>query len=151
MEHHNENFWNQIKTLIYGVFIYLKIDTEPVTVLSILMTIDTILGLIKVFRIDPKEFSMKALFFGYLSKLAFLLLPVTIALIGKNLKMDFTIFVVLSLKILTIGEGISIISNMISIKTKEEVKNYDIITKFLKYIRTVFINIGSALLKNKNK
>lgn len=149
MEHHNENFWNQIKTLIYGLFVYLKIDTEPILVLTVLMCIDTLLGIIKVIRLKPNTFSAKDLFLGFGSKLAFLLLPLTLALIGKNLHYDFTMLVVVAIKILTISEGISIISNLISIKTKKEIENYDIITGFLKYIRTLLINMATYFMKNK--
>ncbi len=143
---------NEIKGLLYGIFLYLNINTEPVTILSALMIIDTILGCIKILRIDYTKFKTRELIVGFVSKIALLILPLSVALIGKGIGYDLRLLVELSLKILIISEGISIITNLIAIKTKEEVADFDIITKFLKKIRDFLIHIGNSLFKfNKDK
>lgn len=140
---------NEIKTLLYGIFIYLNISIEPVVVLTYLMLIDTILGSIKVLRINYTKFSFRELLIGFVSKFAFLLLPIGIALAGKGLHYDWRIVVEISIKILIVSEAISILSNMIAIKTKEEVADFDIITRFLKKLRNILITLGENLLKKK--
>lgn len=142
---------NQLKTLIYSVFIYLNMDTEPVTIFCYLMLADTILGAIKVLRIDYTKFSFKDLIIGFVIKPALLIFPMTIALIGKGIGYDLSLIVSLSIKLLIVSEGISIISNLISIKTKEETKDFDIITKLLKKTRSYLILIANKLFNSFGK
>lgn len=142
---------NQLKTLVYSVFIYLNMDTEPVTIFVYLMLADTVLGAIKVLRINPTKFSFKELLLGFVVKPALLVFPMTIALIGKGIDYNLTILVSLSIKILIVSEGISIISNLISIKTKEETQDFDIITKLLKKTRSFLMGLASKLLNTLGK
>lgn len=142
---------NQLKTLIYSIFIYLNMETEPVTVFCWLMITDTILGAIKVLRIDYTKFNFKELFLGFVIKPTLLVIPMTIALIGKGIGYDLRLLVSLSIKILIVSEGISIISNLISIKTKEETKDFDIITRLLKKTRLFLMNIANKLLNAFSK
>lgn len=142
---------NDLKALIYGIFISLHINTDLVTTVAILMGIDTFFGVLKVFNINYKEFSTVKLFIGWLTKIGFLLLPLTIAYLGKALNYDLSILVTISLKLLAVSESISIITNMIAIKTKKKIENYDIVTKFLNYVRNLFIEFGNLLLKWTNK
>lgn len=137
---------NEFKTLIYGIFLYLNIDIEVVEILAILMTIDTLFGAVKVLRIKVEKFSFKMLMLGFTMKVVFILIPLVVALIGKGLGYDWKSLVDISLKILIISEGISIFGNAIAIKTKADVKDFDIITRFLKGVRNSFMVIASGLV-----
>lgn len=145
---------NQLKMLFYGLFTYLNIKTEAISILAILMGIDTIFGAIKVFRIDHTQFQLKKLLIGFVAKVAFLLIPLIVALAGKGLGFNLVLIVEISIKLLICSEVISIFTNAIAIKTKKEVEDYDVITKFLKYLRNFFIRISDILLtslKENNK
>ena len=55
---------NELKLMLYGVFVYLEMDIEIVKVLFYLMVIDTILGVIKTIVLK-KAFSFKVLALGF--------------------------------------------------------------------------------------
>lgn len=142
---------NELKMLLYGLFMYLNINTETIQILSWLMLIDTMFGATKALRINYKSFSFRFLMLGLATKLMFILLPLVIALIGKGLGYNFKFLVDISLKILVVSEGISIFSNAIAIRTKKEVKDFDLITRFLKYVRDYFLKIAETLLTTAKK
>ncbi len=137
------NFFNLAKSLLYALFIFLGIKTGTVMVLFALMTVDSLLGIIKALRLG-KKFSFKILAWGAVSKLTILIIPMILALMGRGLSFDFTYFVVVVLNIIIVSEGLSCITNIISIKTKKQVENSDYITVLLNTIR-------KALTKMVNK
>lgn len=139
---------NEFKMLFYGLFMYLDIDVEAISVLATLMCVDTFFGSVKTFRIDYTQFKFKKLLLGFVSKIAFILIPLVVALAGKGLGYELKMLVEVSIKILIASETISIMSNGIAIKTKKDVQDYDIITTLLKYLRNVFIKLSEALLTN---
>lgn len=142
---------NEYKILMYSFFIYLNVNIEAITILSLLMLIDTIFGAVKVLRIDYKKFRFQKLLIGFSAKVIFLLLPLVVALIGKGLGYNLNLLVDITIKILIVSEGISIFSNAIAIKTKKEVEDYDIITRFLKYVRSLFIRFAEVIITKKNE
>ena len=118
------------------------------------MVIDSILGIIKALRLDEKV-SIKILVWGIITKLLLLVIPMTVALIAKGLSFDLTQFVVIIIDIIVVSEGISIITNIISIKTKQQLENTDFITKLLISIKNVLTFAMKKLFKaiddEKNK
>ena len=133
---------NEIKTAIYSTFIFLNIDTDVVAVLCYLMFIDTFSGVLKAFVLN-KRFDFKILFFGICSKLLILLIPMVIALVGKGISKtyDFTSVLDAILKILVVSEGLSIITNFYVVRTKKEVKNFDVVTLILSSIRKWMLSL----------
>lgn len=126
---------NEVKAAIYGAFIFLNIDADIVHILTLLMLLDTVFGIAKAFVLGDK-ISFKILFFGLTTKSLILLIPMTLALVGKGLKAyDFTPLVDVVLKILVVSEGLSIFTSMYSIKTKKRVENIDFVTMLLSSIR----------------
>ena len=136
---------NELKILIYSFFVYIDIDVELLKVLFCLMLIDTFLGVVKVFALE-KAFSFKKLILGLVSKIAVLLIPMSLALMGRGLNYDFKWFVTLVLDLLIVSDGISIFSNVIAIRTKKEVKNFDALTKLLKTVRYSLIKLFKRFL-----
>ena len=136
---------NELKLLLYAIVIYLEMDTGIVKVLFYLMVMDTFLGIIKTIVLNNK-FSFKKLALGFVSKLAVLLIPTALALMSKGLDYDFNWFVTIVMDLLIVSDGISIISNIIAIKTKKEVENFDAMTLILKSIRNRLIQLLKKLL-----
>jgi phage-related holin len=137
---------NEFKMLIYAIFVYLNLRADLMTILFWMMAIDTFVGPIKALRIDPNEFSFKKIMIGFFSKLAFLCLPATVALLMKGLDLEWKTFLDFSIKLLIVSEGISVLSNLVSIKTRQEVKDYDLISRFILFIRLKLIMIGESIL-----
>lgn len=139
---------NEVKMALYGIFLYLNFNKELMGALVALMVIDTIAGAIKILIINYREFSFKRLILGWVSKIALFFIPFTIAILGKGLGYDLRMLVDISVKILLVSESISIVSNVLAMKTKKEVEDFDLITKFLKVLRAYFIKLGDILLAN---
>lgn len=138
-------YLNEIKLLLYGIFMYLEMDTGIVKVLFYLMVMDTFLGVIKTIVLND-QFSFKKLVLGFVSKLAVLLVPTALALMSKGLNYNFKWFVTIVMDLLIVSDGISIISNSIAIKTKKEVENFDAMTLILKLIRNRLVQLFKRLL-----
>lgn len=126
--------WVAFKGFIYGAFVFLDIDFNVVSLLAILMAVDTVLGIFKVVALG-KKFSFKKLIWGMITKVSVLIVPMILALTAKALSFDFTWFVNAVLDILVVAEAFSAITNVISIKEKKELENTDFITQLLKRIR----------------
>lgn len=134
------NVLNFGKSCLYALFIYLGIKTGTAMILFWLMVIDSVLGIGKALRLGEK-FSFKILLWGMITKISILLIPLVVALVGKGLNLDFTYFVIAVINILIVNEGISAITNILSMKTKTRIENADYITMLLKLIRRFFAGI----------
>ncbi|OHT45015.1 hypothetical protein B0A80_18655 [Flavobacterium tructae] len=145
MMHRITEYSNELKLLLYGIFIYLEMDAEIVKVLFYLMVLDTFLGIVKTIVLN-NPFSFKKLALGFVSKLAVLLIPTALALMSKGLNYNFKWFVTIVMDLLIVSDGISIISNIIAIKTKKEVENFDAMTLILKSIRNRLIQLFKRIL-----
>lgn len=146
------NHLNELKTAIYLAFIFLNIDTDIVKILTWLMLIDSLSGIVKALIIS-KSFDFKLLFFGLCSKILVLLIPMTLALVAKGISKtyDFTPVLDAVLRVLVVSEGLSIITNLYVIKTKKEVKNFDIISMLLSALRKGMFAIINGTLKSIEK
>jgi toxin secretion/phage lysis holin len=133
-----------VKTFLYGVFLFLDIDTDIVKILAILMAIDTVLGVFKSIRLKRKV-SFKKLVWGMVTKTSVLIVPMILALVAKALSFDFSWFVNAVLNILVLSEAFSSITNIISIKEGKELENTDFITKLLHAVRTGLSNLINKL------
>lgn len=142
-----KDFTLEIKYLFYIVFLYLNIDVDVFNILVLFMALDTVSGVIKVMRLNYREFSFGALLWGLVSKMGILIIPLVVALLLKGIGQDMAIGVMLIVKILIVAEFISIISNIYTIKTKVKVKDIDIFTMVFKFLR----NGAYELLKKYTK
>ena len=145
MMHKISEYSDELKLFLYGIFMYLEMDVEIVKILSYLMLMDTFLGIIKTIVLN-NPFSFKKLALGFVSKLAVLLIPTALALMSKGLNYNFKWFVTIVMDLLIVSDGISIISNIIAIKSKKEVENFDAMTLILKSIRNRLIQLFKKFL-----
>lgn len=141
--------YNFVKAFLYGLFVSLDINVDTVSVLTTLMIVDTVLGVLKALRLE-QQISLKILTWGFVSKLAVLVVPVTLAMVAKTLSFDFTWFVDITLDLLVLSEAFSIITNVLAIKEKKRIDNTDILTKLLGAIRNGMLIIINRLLSSVN-
>lgn len=134
-----------IKLAIYALFAYLEIPIEAFIILVVFISLDTFLGAIAAIRMGDK-FSFKILLWGWGLKVATLLLPLLVAGLAKVLDFDFTILVVLTIKILTVSEFYSCIGNIYMAKNKIRVNKVDVVSGLLKSLRVFAKNILDKLL-----
>lgn len=111
------------------------------------MLLDSFLGSIKSLRLG-KKFDFKLLLWGMITKLSILVVPFVVALMAKALGYEFNIFINIIINIIIVSEGISCITNILSIKTKKQIENTDYITKLLQMIRETLYKIMERLLKS---
>jgi hypothetical protein len=133
-------YWNEFKIILYSIFAFLNINIDIVKTLLLLMAIDTFLGVIKSAYVKKVVFEFKKLLWGVISKLIILLIPMILALVALGLGYDFRVLVDAVLKILIISEAISAITNILSIRKKQDIQNTDFISNFLHIIREFLIN-----------
>ena len=131
-------FWLEFKVILYAIFAFLEIKADIVFILSILMIVDTFLGIVKSVYVSKLQFSFNRLLWGLVSKAGVLLVPIILALTAKGLGYDFKWLVEIVLKLLILSEGLSSITNILSIKDKKDIKNEDFISKILHTLRRVF-------------
>lgn len=141
------DFWQEIKTAIYILFAFLNIDMDIVKILSILMISDTILGVIKVIYLKELKFTFKKLLWGIVSKSTILLVPMLLALVSLGLGYDFKWIVDIVLKVLIVSEGISSVTNILSIKEGKNIENTDYISKLLHAVRNFLNNKIEEFIK----
>jgi len=142
--------FDEIKAALYSTALFLNINLEIVQILMLLMALDTIFGIAKALRLGD-QFNFGILFWGFSTKLLILIIPMVLALVGKGLGYDFTPLVDGVMKVLVLAEGFSIFTSMYVIKTKEKVKNVDVVSMLLSSIRKGFMSTINVLLKKIEK
>ncbi len=142
-------YLNELQIVLHSFLTYLQMDVEIIKVLFYLMGMDTFLGIVKTIVLG-RVFSFNKLAVGIISKLAVLLIPTALALMSIGLNYNFKWFVTIVMDLLIVSDGISIMSNIIAIKTKKEMENFDALTLILKSIRSRLIQLLKRLLTTIN-
>lgn len=137
---------NEIKVAIYSAFVFLNINTDIVTILLLLMFVDTFFGIAKSIKLKVR-ITFGRLFEGLMSKTMCLLIPMVLALVGKGLGYDFKILPDTILKILIVAEGFSIITSFYVMRTGKEPAEVDIVTMLLSSIRKGLMSLINFWLK----
>lgn len=132
----------KVLNLIYAPFVaimlYLKLDTESISVLALLLSIDMVTGVWKTLRIGQKPTSWRFAN-GLLSKGVLILVPLVIAVAAKGVHIDITPLVWTIIDALILSEMYSILANIYTIKTQQQTEEFDVMSLILKKIRH-FIN-----------
>ena len=140
----------KIKILIYFILAYLGVEVESFLILMIFMVMDSVLGAVKALRLGNR-FSFKKMLWGYVLKLCFLIVPLTIALLGKSLGYNFHAAVNVTISILTVAEAYSIIGNIYAAKNKVEIEKLDAVSLLLIYVRKSIKRVLDVLLNKASK
>ena len=151
------NYIDQLKAFIYGLFLYLNIDKEIAFILVMLITADMITGSLKTIFVKELTLSVNEFWKGLIKKALLLIVVMVLALISKGLGFsDFKIMVTIVMKAMLLGEGISVINNIRSVYDKKEYKSSDLITMIIEKI-SEFLNLYLEKIlsffdiKDKNK
>lgn len=130
--------WNSFVVLFSGILAYLEISQEPFTLFSILLIIDYLTGLAKAKTLQVSITSNK-MKYGLISKLSLLIIPIILAIGAKATGADYHYVLLSGMYILILSEVYSIIGNIYSIRTREELPEYDAVAMLGKQIRNILI------------
>jgi hypothetical protein len=120
--------------------LYLGISLDTVALLFGLVFTDTLFGILKSLRMKIK-LDYDTFVWGILSKFSILFIPFFLAIVGKTLGKDFVALVDFFIYVLIANDVFSVITNILSIKTKKLYKKHDFIEVAINQLRGVFIKL----------
>lgn len=134
------NYFDQLKTFIFGLLLFLQIDKQIAFILVVLIFTDMLVGGLKALSLQTVKFSIKTFYAGLIRKSLLLIIIMVLALISKGLGFsDFRLMVDVVMKAMILSEGISVINNIRSVFDKKDHKSTDfiseIITKISNYLQ----------------
>lgn len=135
----NRNILEVVRYAVYGVFVYLNIKGDLVFILSILMLCDMFFGVLKALRLSVKV-KISTMMWGFVTKLSLLMIPMVVALMGKAIGKDFVWAVDFAIKMLVVNEGFSILANILSIKNKKDIENFDFVSLAINTLRDFVVS-----------
>jgi len=96
------------------------------------MVLDTITGIAKVYKVDPRSITSHTLGAGVLKKFVTVIIVYVLAMIGKGIGIPPEHFVEWGLSILIMSEGYSTLQNIYAVRTGKILPEYDVISIILK-------------------
>ena len=117
---------------------YLGISGEAFLLSAILLLIDYLTGLAKA-RALKHSITSNHMKYGIISKFSLLLIPLVLAIAAKAVSADFSYVLIVGINILVLSEVYSIVGNIYSVRTKEELPEYDAVAMIGKKIRAMLI------------
>ena len=127
--------------VIAFVFEYLDIKSAQVTILSILMIIDTISWIAKQYRIDKNEITSHNWWRWVQKKMLTIMFLFSFALMFKWIEVDWTTYIKTVLSLLIVSEFYSICQNVYSFRTWEKVNEIDAVSLVIRYIWQSLIKV----------
>lgn len=119
-----------------------NISVLQVKILSILMFIDIITGILKsYFCKGGNSVRSKVLYAGVTTKLLILLTPIVLQLLGMGVGIDLSFLVKLVFCYFIVSESYSFFNNALSIKKRENLKEYDSFTIIAKVLRGYILSL----------
>jgi len=121
---------------------WLQLDKEAVQILCYLLMLDYFVGSIKAIKLNT--FRYQILVSGVVAKSLILVIPITLAFMFKGIKMldHFDSYVNTVISLLIIAEAMSVLLNIISIRSGEDIAKPDLINmiahKIRKFIEKIF-------------
>jgi len=131
-----------LKNLMYLPILFVGLPLENYQILFYLMVFDIFTGIIASYTIRGKH-SIKSHFFaaGIISKLLIMTVPLVIALVAKGINIDLIWFATHALSLFILSEGYSIIGNIMSIRQKKYVAEFDAISWVLVLLQKNLLKI----------
>lgn len=130
--------FNFFTVCLGGMLTYLGLNGESFFLFSVLLIIDYMTGVAKAYRLGHRITSNR-MKYGVLSKLSLLLIPIVLAIGAKAVGADFKTVLMVGINILVLSEIYSTIGNIYSIRTKDELPEYDVVAMLGKRIRNILI------------
>ena len=134
-----------IKNIGYIPALFVGLSMENYTILAILLVVDVITGVWRSYIVQGGRSitSFKAIN-GLLSKFLFLLVPMTVAIMGRGLELDLVWLAQMALGLLMLATGYSIIANIYGIRTGKETREFDVIKIILVQIEGILERFESS-------
>lgn len=119
---------------IVFVFEYLDIKEAQVSILSILMIIDTITWVAKQYKLNKNEITSHNAWKWITKKMLTMMFLFSFALMFKWIDIDWTAYIKSVLSLLIVSEFYSICQNVYSFRTGKKVNEYDAVSLIIKFI-----------------
>ena len=110
---------------------YLGISWESMALLAVLLWLDYLTGIAKVYVLDKNSFRSHRAIAGIIAKVTLLLVPIVFAVLAKQIGYDIKVFTDGIISMLMLAEAFSVIGNIRSIHAGEEVPEIDIMSVVL--------------------
>lgn len=138
-----------IKNLGYIPAVLIGLSSESYAILALFMVIDTIIGIIKAYVLyGGRSIKSQKLTLGIVKKLTVLIVPLLLAWGGRGAGIDLTLIAQSAIGVLVLSELYSILGGIYSIRTKEEIHEFDAVSLFLRKMQTF---IERLLKENEDK
>lgn len=138
MNDHYDGPLSAIKNFLYIPAALAGVSLDAIGVLVALLAFDIVTGIWRsvVLSGGAAITSLRAIN-GFFSKFLFVSIPVTIAYMGHGMGFDLSPLVSMSMGVLTLATGYSIIGNIYTIRTGRKVKEFDAMQIILMQIQAV--------------
>lgn len=132
-----------IKTTIAKHFSYiaafivgLGLSPDSIGILAVFMVLDTVVGVVRSTILHGgNAFRSRLLAHGIISKLLVLFVPILLVYTGRGAGINFLPIATGTISILILAEAYSILGHIQSIRTKQDVKEFDAISMVLANVR----------------
>ena len=128
--------WNGLVAGVAWALVWAGVDEQTYTIFAVLLVFDYLTGITKAFILEQKITSNRSKY-GIASKLSLLIIPVILGLGGKAVDADFALTIYWAMNVLILSEVYSIVGNIYSIRSGEEMPEFDAVQAIGKRIRLV--------------
>jgi toxin secretion/phage lysis holin len=135
-----------IKALVFSIFIAFNIDPSQAGLLLVFIFVDSFFGVIKSIKLKDKV-SFEIFIWGITTKLAIFLIPFLVAYMALAFKHDLAWIINVFIYIIAVNELVSILGNIVSIKTGNRYSNTDFVAITINTLRSFFMNRIKVLIK----
>lgn len=130
-----------LKNFSYLGAIFVSLNPESYAILGLFMIVDTITGIVKSGVVHGwRSVTSHAASVGILSKCAYLLVPMLLAMTAHAVGVELTFVAKAALNVLILSELYSILSNIHSIRLRRDVAEFDAVSFTLEKIRQAIEN-----------
>jgi phage-related holin len=123
-----------VQGIISWLLLFAGLNSEAFYILSVLLIIDFMTGIWKAHALEQNVTSNK-MKYGVISKLSLLIIPIAIGLGVRALGQSASQLLLISINILILSEMYSIIGNIYSARTGQELPEFDALSMIAKSIR----------------
>lgn len=135
--------YNIVAVLFASMLTFLGLNVETFFLFSVLLLVDFITGIGKAKTLghDITSDKMK---YGIISKMSLIIIPLVLGIAAKAMQMPSENVLFIGMNILILSEVYSVIGNIYSMRTKEEMPEYDALTLLGRRIRSMLIKMSGG-------
>lgn len=126
--------WNSFAAFMAMILVWAGVNEQTYSIFTFLLLTDYVTGISKAYMMGDSITSNKSKY-GIMSKASLLIIPIILGLGGKAVGADFSTILYWSMNVLIMSELYSIIANVYSIRTGEELPEFDVLQLIGKRIR----------------